>query len=492
MDVIERLVGLYNYSADHKGSHYELLRLAVIQALVYVHGADERVEQIFTDTKQFVTAREQAHIAATDIFEPSETWLDILAAQLLNFKGYFYRLRYQLDQSQRQYQRSIALAERHAGMLPQLRATTLNNLAFVLSEQGNVTESRRIAKEALQLRKYYSSRYDVGTSYNTLARIEIRAGHPQQARRHADRAIEIFKQLKSIRGRSLCLPVLAETYRKEAELLDLNDEQDEQSMLFEKAVTILHEALNELTMHNIKLPERWREAYQRLGCTHRSWGHALHERDRTNPAAAEQFKQAHHYLTQAYEVSLGHQPNLILMDIQEDLAVVYVNQDEYDQRIEYHLNKAEELAPAEYKIQFGFGLSRPNSAVTGYWRILGQCELQRMLASFGAYDYGYNQHSDDGTQIRVRYQDPQDLVAAGQHMLLSLAYLTMYARESPMLELAEELMLRELRFRRGEDKLKIISASLDETARLYHLQENDAYKIVDDLLAQVRPNPMLL
>ncbi|NTW98176.1 MAG: hypothetical protein HGB28_06485, partial [Oscillochloris sp.] len=229
--------------------------------------------------------------------------------------------------------------------------------------------------------------------------------------------------------------------------------------------------------------ERRREVLQGLGCTYRSWGLALRNRRDTSDRAAGYFEQARAWIVQALAIASQAQPALIQMDIHDDLASIYINEDVYDQRVYQHLDQIEQLTPPVYRVEPGRGLRGTNRPVYGFWRELGQSHLHRMLCGFGKYDFGWYTLADDGQRTLVHIGNKADLHEAGRHLLLTLAYLLQYTHSSTMLDRAMQLTLRELRLR-SEDDLKLIAQEIYRTAREYRLVDSQAQRLAERLIDQ--------
>jgi hypothetical protein len=173
------------------------------------------------------------------------------------------------------------------------------------------------------------------------------------------------------------------------------------------------------------------------------------------------------------------------MDIHEDLATIHVNQDEYDERVEIHLQRAEALAPAEYRFERMIGLRGTRRPVYGFWRELAQCEIQRMMLGFGCYDYGiYTRNRASAERTLIRRGDPADLQEVGRHLLLMLAYILQYAHSSSLLERASALTLRELRRNRTEKEIKLIATAIYQASRDYRLEDSEARRLAERLIDQ--------
>jgi hypothetical protein len=259
--------------------------------------------------------------------------------------------------------------------------------------------------------------------------------------------------------------------------------------MFEQALQIFEAAERRFEAWDIKMADRWRELYQQWGCTYRSRALARQRRHPDDPAVAGDFSRGHELLEKALAwARKGSLPGVTTMDVHEDLAVIRINQDEYDQRVLGHLEDAEACAPDEYKIRAELGLVDVPQAIRGYWRELGQCQLQRMLYSFGAYDFGMFQWHDEHTPrtpVEAKGQ-AQYLATAAEHLLLMLAYLTRYARFSSMLEKAESLALRELTLDRTGEQLDELERALLKAARDYNLLSSEALGRALDLISRAR------
>ncbi|NJL55682.1 tetratricopeptide repeat protein, partial [bacterium] len=473
----------------------------------------ERVEELLTNAEQLL----QTAISKDAHFQ---LWTTFLRAEMYQSRGYAARRQYNLPEAIRNYREAYTVA-REQERLKKLQAEILNNLAFALSEQGLVDEARELAQTALRIRLQSASDYDIALSRNTLARIEIRAGQPALAYQFAQTASATMQRINSTRGQFMTRPVLAETQRKLAEQLSYAPAQ--QHRLFEQAINELKQLATDMEGKS-RSAERWREVYQNLGCTYRS--KALSRQDRrvlfkgenykpeNDDDLTEAYRSAVIYLKQAYRVASGqawsHQdtapdaeqqhaftfddmlaphnghterPDVFLVDILEDLAVIFVNADVYDPRLFQLLDAAERQAPPEYRITDGGRIRelKDDEATRGYWRELGQVELQRMLAMFGIYEYGFFEAptpNEDGQIILYggneanRKEEPnnlQRLDEAVEHMIRMLAYLLHYDPEALLLKKARQLTLRELTTQ--NKRLTTQNKRVDIVSQLSHLRQ---------------------
>lgn len=421
-----------------------------------------------------------------------QRWLPFFRAEAFNCRGYYHRLNYELTSAIANYRAAVALANNHPPGLPQFRATTLNNLAFALSEQGDTAEALRIARQALALRQRYGTTYDVAYSRSVIARCSIRAGEVFRARAYSDLAIKAMRASGAIRGLLHALPAHAEAYRKVAELLD--DQPAEQDRLFAAALTILDEAEQRLSEVQAILPNAKLEILQNRGCLYRSRAAMLLRRGKAHwEEARADFSTGHAWLLEALHVAeANNESPLIRMDILEDLAAVHVHEDEYDHRVDEHLDEAEALAPDAYKVREGVGPLEIAGATRAYWRELGQCRLQRMLSAFGKYDFGAFDYDLQLTPGQRTLTAPPGndafLDEAAEHMVIMFAYLTRYNRRSWMLEKARQLTLRELMLNREATQLDRMNLAAYEAARRYNLLYDISFTIAEEVVRVAREN----
>lgn len=496
--LLERLDRLADQRGQCAGADRALFELATAIARLYSGGGTRPDDRILIDTalKTAEQAIDAAEAAQPDRSPAERQWLLLLRTQVLNFRGYLHRLNYELDDAIRCYRASVRISRREEGLLPQLRATTLNNLAFALSEQGDTEEAQRIAHEALAIRLRYGTAYDVAYSRNVLARILLRAGEPFRARHYAELAARTMRVQGGARGRLHNLRVLAETHRKVAELLD--DTPPEQDRCFTAALMALDEGARVLARRKRPDPATEWVLLQTRGCVHRSRAVALLRRgDAYRETAAREFGSARHWLEQALQVAEAHhEPALIRMDIIEDLAAVSVHEDEYGQQLYRLIDTAEHLAPTPYRAQEGVGPVEMEHATRGYWRELGQCRLQRMLSAFGKFDFGaysyppeYEPEPASGRHVpSVAPGEEAFLDEAAEHMVIMLAYLVRYNRHSWMLVTARRLALRELLLNRTPAQLDRFASAAYEAARRYNLLFDESFAVAERVIAVARAN----
>lgn len=480
-----RVQDYYADEATKPGLHFALLRLAEAQARQQTNPSKDRAgtQALLAEALRIAREYESGHAA--------DHWCGFLLAELLNYRGIDHRLAYEIPDAMQAYRDSLSLHQRYPDLPIEFQANTLNNLAYAYSEQGEVDDARVFALQGLGLRQRFGSEFNVGLSFNTLARIEIRIGNGSKALGYAARAYAIFQRQDATRGLVLCLPVLANAWRKVAEE---SYDPGAQRRDLQRSLAWFAYTESFFLQRSIGSPERWRELYQQWGCAHRSWALALARRDRQGAEVRAAFAAAHATIEKALEVAENAPlPGLMLIEIHEDLAVIHINQDEYDQRIEDHVAAAEDCAPREYRIRKGVGLPEVSAPTRAYWRCLGQCQLQRMMLNFGKYDFGFYAWPDrlphQAEGMRTQLEAPGQgkfLVAASEHLLLMEAYLLKYAGSSWILGKAEQLALRELKHNRQPDEIDGIELALLQAARQYNLLNSDALGHALNLISRAK------
>ncbi|PDW02314.1 ATP-binding protein [Candidatus Viridilinea mediisalina] len=514
-DRLTPLIEQHYHHALRQGSGLEvaLLQLALAIAPLF-RGIGTRPE----DRSKILAILERGeaaldHTMADAGSAEEQRWAILLRARLLNFRGYLHRLNYELADAIDAYQRSAQLVRSDQTLAPQLRATTLRNLAFALSEDGDGIEAKRIGLAALKIHQLHGSTQEVALDRSTLTLVEIRLGGAERALRYAHASVYAIRQLRSSRALTLTLTALADAYRKTAEQIE--DNIPEQDALFTESLAVLaqFEQILQESDGDRQNVERWCRLFQSRGGVYRSWGrarsrrhhkllpqdeaqmHADFARARENLEAALRVAKAPlpdlHKLAQVELNPAARHPPLVLADLYEDLAAVYVNEDVYDERLYAYLRYAEAQAP-EYQIIPGFGVPVLEKPIRAFWRELGQCELQRMIAAFGQFgqgSYRFNPLDASRTHVHAAGHEPF-LHDAAYHLVRMMAYLIGYNSASRMVGLAQALTLREMLRGNGltAAQLDLIDLTAYQVAEDYNLLYSESFRIVQTVIRRARQN----
>ncbi|HEX9438843.1 MAG TPA: tetratricopeptide repeat protein, partial [Roseiflexaceae bacterium] len=151
MELVAKLPFYYEQEADHPGLHYALLYLADAQARTYFAKGSERatVLERLRRAEAIVVAHERGY--RTRNGDSTDPWSDFLLAQIHNWRGFYYREEYRLPEAIEEYRRALSLHLRQPNLLRLFLGSTLNNLAYAYSEQGEIDEARRFGQQALAI-----------------------------------------------------------------------------------------------------------------------------------------------------------------------------------------------------------------------------------------------------------------------------------------------------------------------------------------------------
>lgn len=390
-------------------------------------------------------AQAEAAVSGVSIDLKRSPWDNLLLAQIAHWQGVYHSQGFSYQLASTYFRQSYVLAKRWPLLSRGLQAQTLSELALAYAEQGDSDDGRLFGERALQVELRLGSVYHIARTFALLSRIEVRGGRHGKALDYALRGHNLMAQIENPDGRIETMLVLGEAYRKAAE--DLDYDRFRQAQFFELALTICDE-LSGLFASSV---ERHGPASGALRCEiEHLRGVSLRSRglvrSRRYPsllpdqAATDDFEQARRALSLALQIAIRHKlPGLVQIDIAEDLAAVTVHEERFDQQLVAELDAAESYALEEYRIKEERGLPRLANPIHGYWRELGQCQLQRMMLAFGTFERGFT-----GPVGSIPPLSIESLRQAGVHMMLMFGYLLGYARSSWMLQRAEQLMLREL------------------------------------------------
>jgi tetratricopeptide (TPR) repeat protein len=216
---------------------------------------------------------------------------------LCNHLGYTYRHLGNYTQAEHWYQEAIRRFR--ATEWEVWLANTLNNYAFVLAEQGQLREARRLCEDAINLRWRHGELTDVGLSHNVLARAHNLALDPIEAVENALAALNIFRFMANVRGIGLASIYLGEGLRRRMIISHPTASEGEIGEDFADAERHLQQAID---IFEKDVPEKLRqvEALIELGCVYRDWGRWL---PKEHPEREKKFLQAEKRLQQAEELA---------------------------------------------------------------------------------------------------------------------------------------------------------------------------------------------
>jgi tetratricopeptide (TPR) repeat protein len=223
-----------------------------------------------------------------------------------------------------------------------------------------------------------------------MAQIKNELNRPDEALADIRQARRIFEEVNSKRNLALCTKAEGDVRRRLA--YRYRPDLPRSLREFDRTIERYKDALALFDSAEIGELLRRIEVRQALGCAHRSRGKVLYEARRnhradksqldTTPDHGPDMEAAFSYLQEALELASGDDPTPIVSDILEDIAVIYVNQDDFATASEW-LERARAEIPPSFRIVEGEGLHRNEETVEQlvYWLRLGQIEFQYALSS---------------------------------------------------------------------------------------------------------------
>jgi len=193
------------------------------------------------------------------------SWLaKMLIAFAYRIRGYAYRTQERIDQAIADYRQAAALL-RDVDLKIEI-ATVNNDLGYALMLKGESSDARSLVKNALELRSEIGLGSQVAYSVNTLALIDTYEGRYTEAIDNAQKALNLFRAVKTKRGIGLALIALAEAIRRQCKTLtgeEVGKRLDRLNRAFEHA----KEALD--IFKELDETSRQVEALIEMGCARR-------------------------------------------------------------------------------------------------------------------------------------------------------------------------------------------------------------------------------
>ena len=438
------------------------LRLADAQAIVLGYSSSDDLQQAGRLLEQ---AKNDVTISAT----PGD-WDILLMGQINHWQGAYYAEQYQYQDAIQAYMNSLKVASKSARRSRGLRAFTKTFLSAAYAEQGDINDAIRLGHQALIEQQNYAWDYHVAQSYIVQSRTEIRAGRMGKAQEYAQQGVDLFKALESNDRLIDALLTLAHAWRKVGD--DRPDKRELQFGAFNKAAETAADMEKELDQiqdeqGRSRAPQRRCDLTQFRGCLHRSRGYAYKQMGKHEQAGHE-FDQALHFLEQARRQAEAL-PSLVQLDILEDIIATLVLRNPQDNQVNDILYQAMALVDSSYILQEDIGIRGVAQPINGFWRELGQCELQQTLQAL----YICN------------------LAAIGDHMFKMVAYFLQYGQNTHALRYAEELVLDSLSTL-NDEQLRQVSTSARQVAKVYKLTDQRALQRVEDLIRRARRDRITL
>ncbi len=382
---------------------------------------------------------------------------ETILARAYNGLGYLLRVKGEFRAASDAYRRSLPLWR---GLEREVEhADSLNNLAWATAEIGNFERALRYCEDALELREELGSRYLVGLSFNTLGLIAIKNDQPHRGRVHCERALAIFRDLRSSRGIGLAYTALAEAHRRGAGTprVYFPAEKAKRLRLAEdfagQAVQIFRD----------EVPERLRliEALIELGCDYRDWARLRPEYyDEGDPDRVELAKRGFEALGEAAELA-ADEFQYRQVDALVNLAWLHFYIEEPKQAVAV-LDRTDEIVPDDYLIVEGEGIPRSEGLHAFVWTQLGKAHLLRGQIALQRY---WNEPPAEGG-----VRDEELLYEVARHFTLTLAYSELFAEDYRGMRGAKDAMYQALKGVNVQE-LDALYEDVDQIAERYGLEQ---------------------
>lgn len=307
--------------------------------------------------------------------------------------GYMHRTRGRYGLALEQYKR--ALPYYGEADIPDERATTLNNLAFLLALLGRVRLARNNVDQALEIRQKLGRKYPLALSLNTRGLINVLEDHPMWGERDCKDALRMCEEIGDPRGIGLAHMGLGFALRKRGDQWKLDVySQKEAEIFFEESEEHLKKA-TKIFSETVSEPIRLWEAYNELGSLQCDWSWLTYHRPKAKKEtlvqrALDQYSQAIDYQKRALQVASDQNLSFQVADSYDDLAQAYADlsfllrdlgriaeADESLSTASSYLDEILEMIPKEFHLAQGEELQQTPGLGESYWLSLGKVHLQR-------------------------------------------------------------------------------------------------------------------
>jgi tetratricopeptide (TPR) repeat protein len=389
----------------------------------------------------------------------------VVLAWAYNRWGYYERKLQHLNSAITKYKHAVRLLKQHGGRSNIERAITLNNLGFALAQQGQLERGLHFVQAAAQLALAEGSMHRYAICLNTMAQIKNELNQSGDALIDVLQARRILEEVKS--QRNLALNAKAEgdvrrwlAYRNRA---DWQRSQGE----YEQAIARYQYALQLFDSPEISERLRRIEVRQALGCAYRSRGKVLFDAGRDCSA---DMAMALGYLQDALDIAQQQAGTPIISDLLEDIAVIYVNQDNFTEAATW-LQQAATYIPDSFRIVEGEGLRKTEETLeqSVYWLRLGQIELQYAISAIAS----------------------RQLQAGCRLLLCAYAYIHAFSPQAPQLN-ALRAIGKNILVRFADDAQTLEHLRAEAYWEAQKLRIEDAFSEVDQIFDQAIEDIQLL
>lgn len=455
------------------------LLTAWAEALTYTGVSENEIHEKLDDVINYLSD-------GRDWNEDQRWWRARILGRAHDRIGYLHRTRGRYGLALEQYKRALPYyAEAN---IPDERATTLNNLAFLLALLGRVRLARNHVDQALEIRKNLGRKYPLALSLNTRGLIHVLEDHPMWGERDCRDALRMCEELGDPRGIGLAHMGLGLALRKRGDQwkLDVYTPKEAEGFFrageehLKKAADIFTEAVPE--------PIRLWEAYNELGSLHCDWGWLTrHRRDRKGPTlinlAIDQYAQSIDYQKQALQVAKDHGLSFQVADSYDDLAQAYADRsfflrdpgraaeaDESLTTASTYLDEILKMIPREFHLIEDEGFRQAPEQGESYWLSLGKIHLQRGIWLLRNIERGH--FSDNEREGHLR--------EGVRHFAISTAYFDRYWPHSHAFN--EGLNAFASRLQRAEVSAELARSEVQKVVNDYRVNLDRLLETIDNVL----------
>ncbi|MBI3164236.1 MAG: ATP-binding protein [Chloroflexi bacterium] len=393
-------------------------------------------------------------------------------------RGYLFRVKGLLGPAVEDYRRAVFLF-RKVNLRIEL-ATTLNDMGFAMSEQGNSVDARVLIEDALRIRYKLGQRVPIGQSYSTLATLDVKDGRYKDAVDNAERALSLFAALNDERRSGMAYNVLSEAQRRysgtladpTARIQWLRDALDSA----EKAYQIFD-----------KIGERSRQAEALIesGCAYRDWVRVRSLAPSGRDDIEQLAKNCERDLRKAAKLA-GKDTIHFQIDALIDLAWLRYYQMREGKQLESVIREVEKAIPDGYFVSEKKGVPDipREQAHVQIWSEMGKLYVLRGQYHFGKYYYEETpknswaiENKAKGTKERVKNKEQLELAA--ENYFYGLQHSAIFSSSYHALNKAKGQVYDNLKNLR-EEELIVISKKIRQLGGRYNLDKNN--RVMEDFL----------
>lgn len=348
-------------------------------------------------------------------------------------------------------------------------ANSLDNLARVKALVGKEFEADTLARRARTTREQLGLTYRVALSNVSMGLIHIRFNRYESAEKSLEKAYTLFKRIGvNKRGFGLVEIARANLYRAMANDTDVMEISNSEALEYaDKAEAAALEAV-EIFRDHVHEPIRLVQAYNELASCYRTRVALLTDNKLAEPGVVDMaYNQCRVFYRKALEIAEEHKYRIEVLDILQDIAVLYVRRGEYVQAKKY-LRRVKDGLPPEYRFKPGKTYEEvpEEERIDVYYNYIGLVEMLE-----GEITYGENNGNPD------KYQ----WVEMFRQYLLAIAYLNLFSHQTH----TKRILYGRVQKRFMHCSSKIIEEIIDEMVPKWKQEYDIPDSLIDETVEAV-------